>query len=101
MEGLLEHRPGVPGTVFRDLGNTDIPFSISSSGHLCRPFNHKILNLALLGLRFCSIRDDKSNLNLSVKPGTSVFTKSLSGGSVLIRRRNVLHPAANELVCGG
>ena len=65
-------------TVVRDSELTNIPFYISSSGRLCRPFNHKILSVALLRLRFCSIRDDKSNLNLSVKSGTSVNSKSLS-----------------------
>ncbi len=64
--------------MIRDSERAHIPFYISSSGRLCRPFNHKILSVALLRLRFCSIRDDKSSLNLSVKPGTSAHSKSLS-----------------------
>jgi hypothetical protein len=62
----------------RDSELATIPFYISSSGRLCRPFNHKILSVALLRLRFCSIRDDKSSLNLSVKLGTSANSKSLT-----------------------
>jgi|GEM_PF-5956299 len=67
----------MPPFLLRDLELTNIPFYISSSGHLCRPFNRKILSVALLRLRFCSIRNDKPDLNLSVKPGTSVNSKSL------------------------
>ena len=63
--------------VLRDSELTNIPFYISSSGRLYHPFNHKILNVALLRLRFCSIRGGKSDLNLSVKLGTSVNPKSL------------------------
>jgi len=62
----------------RDTGNTNVPFCISSSGHLCHSFNRKILNVALLRLRFCSIRHDKSDLNLSAKHCTLVFPVSLS-----------------------
>jgi hypothetical protein len=61
----------------RDSELTNIPFYISTSGHICRPLNHKILDVALLRLRFCSIRNDKSDLNLSVKLGISVNSKSL------------------------
>ncbi len=61
----------------RDSEQTNIPFYISSSDHLCRPFNHKILDVALLRLRFCSIRNDKSGPNLSVKPGISASSESL------------------------
>ncbi len=50
---------------------------ISSSGHLCRSFNRKILSVALLRLRFCSIRNDKSVPNLSAKLEISVYSKSL------------------------
>ena len=39
----------------RDSGPANAPFYISSSGHLCRLFNLKILSVALLRLRFCSI----------------------------------------------
>ncbi len=53
-----------------------MPFSISSSGHLCRSLNHKILDVAQLRLRFCSIRNDKSYQNLSVKFGISVSSES-------------------------
>src|ERR1035441_6294658 len=67
--------PGKRGV--RDSELTNIPFYISSSGHICRPFNHKILDVALLRLRFCSIRNDKSDLNLSVKLGISVNSESL------------------------
>ena len=62
---------------FRDSEQTNIPSYNSSTGHLCRPFNHKILGVALPRLRFCSIRNDKSVLNLSAKPGISVYSKSL------------------------
>ena len=51
----------------RDSELTNIPFYISSSGHLCRPLNHKILSVALLRLRFCSIGCNKFDQNLSVK----------------------------------
>ncbi len=57
----------------RDSEQTNIPFYISTSDHLCRPFNHKILDVALLRLRFCSIRNDKSGPNPSVKPGYLSF----------------------------
>ena len=67
--------------VLRDSELTKIPFYISSSGHLCRPFNHKILSVALLRLRFCSIRGNKSDLKLSAKLGILVNSESL------IRRR--------------
>src|ERR1039457_7261936 len=67
--------PGKRGV--RDSEQTNIPFYISSSGHLCRPFNHKILDVALLCLRFCSIRNDISDPNPSAKPGISVYSKSL------------------------
>ena len=61
----------------RDSEQTNIPFYISDSDHLCRPFNHKILDVALLRLRFCSIRNDKSGPNLNVKPGISASSESL------------------------
>jgi hypothetical protein len=61
----------------RDSENTDLPFYISFSSHLCRPFNRKILDVVKLRLRFCSIRNDKSDPNPSAKPGISVFSKSL------------------------
>ncbi|MFA7059193.1 MAG: hypothetical protein WC156_00055 [Pedobacter sp.] len=61
----------------REPEKTNIPFYIPSSGRLCRPFNRKILNVALLRLRFCSIRDDKFDLNPCVKLGTSVYSDSL------------------------
>jgi hypothetical protein len=62
---------------------TNIPFYISSSGHLCRLFNHKILSVALLRLRFCSIRGNKFDLNLSAKLGISVSSEYLT---VFIRK---------------
>ena len=61
----------------RDSKLTNMPFYITSSGHLCHPLNRKILSVALLRLRFCSIRGGKFDLNLSVKLGTSVNSKSL------------------------
>jgi hypothetical protein len=48
-----------------DLKLANMPFYISSSGHLCHPFNRNILSVALLRLRFCSIRGGKSDLNLA------------------------------------
>jgi hypothetical protein len=70
--------PAVAGhPALRDSELTNIPFYISSSGHLCRPFNHKILSVALLRLRLCSIRCNKSDLNLSAKLGISVNSVSL------------------------
>ncbi len=39
-------------------------FRIPSSGHLCPLVNRKILELALLVLRFCSILAAKSGTNL-------------------------------------
>jgi hypothetical protein len=68
---------GIMVIMLRDSELTNIPFYISSSGHLCRPFNHKILSVALLRLRFCSIRGNKSDLNLSAKHGISVNSESL------------------------
>ena len=62
----------------REPEKTNIPFYITSSGRLCRSFNRKILNVALLRLRFCSIRNGKSNLNPRVKLGISVFSGSLN-----------------------
>ncbi len=43
------------------------PFRISYSGRLRPLLNHKILDEALLRLRFCSIVANKSNQNLSEK----------------------------------
>jgi hypothetical protein len=63
--------------LLREPEKTNIPFYITPSGRLCRSFNRKILNVALLRLRFCSIRNDKSDLNPSVKPGISVYSGSL------------------------
>jgi hypothetical protein len=62
----------------RDSELANITFYISSSGHLCHHFNRKILSVAMLRLQFCSISGGKSDLNLSVKLGTSANSKSLS-----------------------
>jgi hypothetical protein len=51
----------------RDTELANVPSYISSSGCLCHPLNHKILDATLLRLRFCSIRNDKSGLKLSAK----------------------------------
>jgi hypothetical protein len=66
----------------RDSEPTNIPFYTSSSGHLCRPFNHKILSVALLHLRFCLIRGNKYDLNPSAKLGISVRSESLTISSI-------------------
>jgi len=42
------------------------------------PINNKILDVALLRLRFCSIMDGKSDLNPSVKHGTLMSSVSLN-----------------------
>jgi len=63
----------------RDSEQTNIPFYISSSGHICRPFHHKILDVALLRLRVYSIRNDKYDPNPCTKLGISVYSKSLNG----------------------
>jgi hypothetical protein len=47
----------------RDSENTNLPSRIPSSGHLWLRLNRKILNVALLRLRFCSIVAAKSNPN--------------------------------------
>ncbi len=63
----------------RDSELAAIPFFISSSSHLYPTFNDTILSVALLRKQFCSIRDDKSDLKLSVKPSASANFKPLSG----------------------
>ena len=49
----------------RDEDETSSHLCISSSGHLCQIFKHKILKIVRLFLRFCVFRSNKSNLNLS------------------------------------
>ncbi len=61
----------------RDWGLTNIPLCI------CRPLNRKILSVAPLRLRLCSIRGGKSDLNPSVKAGTSANSESLGGFTLL------------------
>ncbi len=51
-------------------------FRIPSSGHLCLLLNRKILELALLVLRFCSIEAGKSDPNVGANS-----VKSFLGGS--------------------
>jgi len=68
----------------RDSEQTNIPFYLSASGHICRFFKHKILDVALLRLRFCSIRNSKYDPNPCAKLGISAYSKSLIVIGVLL-----------------
>jgi hypothetical protein len=62
----MEKHPGLEPAMdelLRDSENTNLPSRIPSSGHLWLRLNRKILNVALLRLRFCSIGAAKSNPN--------------------------------------